>query len=225
MGTLKENVSQALTDCTQLISRINNFKMNAGYDKDDQRYISFEACENVINFTRIHLDYFLVEVFGKSPPLMKRVPGITTAKDFDIFRTNFDKFHKMCLLTTLMFQIEIFMKSISNKLQGVPKGPGYKKLVDHVLEEVNLSDWAKKSKIMNGPAKMRNVLHAQGRFTEKSNFEVDISGKLFRFESGKLINFIFWDNVFLFLNSMFDVVEEVLKSPKVVTMKKIDELS
>jgi len=223
MTTLKEAIEQANDDLRTLQTRFNKLKLDGGYDKDDQRYFFLESCETVLLFTRIHLDFFLIEMFGANPPRKQRLPK-TSSADFKIHRTNNDKFNKICLLTTLMFQVEGLFKSISKELPGTPQSWGFKHTVDHVLSQLALSGWQDKSKMVNGPAKIRNVLHAAGRFNENNDFVVNYGTDSFTFESGEVIRFVYWNNVSIFLNGMTDVIEEVLNSPQVRAINHINEI-
>jgi len=213
MQVRKDEIIQAKTDLRKLKTRFYQLKINGGYDIDDQRYASLDNLEGELVYMMVLLENFSTQEFNCISHL-KQLPGVTN-DNYEIVRLNFSRFLKKTLLTILMFSVEVLFSSISVKLPGGPTRFGFQNLVNHVLTESKLSDWEKKSKIVNLPTKLRNVLHANGRFTDKQKFEAEIYGKTYTLETGKQIDFVTWKNIPIFLNAMCDVIDEMLNSSKV----------
>jgi hypothetical protein len=119
-----------------------------------------------------------------------------------------------------MFDVEYFLKSISNRLGLETNGKYYnitRALVSHL--GMNEQDF----KILNAPAQLRNALHNSG--FASFNFEVALQGREYKFEEGKKVTFSGWDNIHIMFSELLGTLTNILENVIVQQIPRIEHAS
>jgi hypothetical protein len=111
--------------------------------------------------------------------------------------------------TALMFEVEVFLRKISEIL---PEGQsqGYEQLVKHVLRELGiLTNNSEEFRKLYYPAIVRNSLHNNG-FHEGKNYEGKIKGIQFLFKDNQQTAHAGWRHVYFFCIGILEVVKLII---------------
>ncbi|GFN40554.1 MAG: hypothetical protein YK1309IOTA_1960003 [Marine Group I thaumarchaeote] len=126
---------------------------------------------------------------------------------------HFDMMNRMNFLTALLFQVEVFLKSINYILENNLKTKSYQLLVKHVLKELKITNREKKYHILYIPMLVRNSLHSGGIHMD-DNDNGRINGILFKFKKGEILHYTSWYHEYFFSDKIIDVIEEIMNLPK-----------
>jgi hypothetical protein len=132
---------------------------------------------------------------------------------------------KLFLLLETQFQTETLFKNILRELGSPTTKQGYYNIAESVLLTTGVPDPKDKLKILNVPALMRNSMHANGihHGWKGSNTVELIDGIEFRFEDGKRVQCGNWIHIITALTATIRIVEEVLASQAVASLKMIPD--
>lgn len=78
-----------------------------------------------------------------------------------------------------------------------------------------------KHKILNAPYKIRNTLHNNGFHYGKYDSEIMLRGKIYKFVSGSRIDFVGWDNLYVFFDELMNPLIEIVNSSMLQKIKMI----
>lgn len=132
------------------------------------------------------------------------------------FLFSYNQITRMSFLTKFMFDIEDFLKSIM-AASGNPMDDGYYVMTEKLLKLLDLYD-KQNHGILNAPAQIRNSLH-NGGFASY-DFEVIIKEKTFKFKRGERIVFASWDNIYLILDELVNLIKIIIKNKKNLICKR-----
>lgn len=132
---------------------------------------------------------------------------------------------KLFLLLETQFQAETLFKNILREFGSPATKQGYYNIAEAVLLATGIPNPKDKLKILNVPALMRNSMHANGihhGWKGTSTIEL-IDGIEFRFEDGKRVQCGNWVHIITALTATMQIVEEVLASQAVTSLKLIPD--
>jgi hypothetical protein len=128
-------------------------------------------------------------------------------------------------LLETQFQAETLFKNILREFGSPATKQGYYNIAEAVLLATGIPNPKDKLKILNVPALMRNSMHANGihhGWKGTSTIEL-IDGIEFRFEDGKRVQCGNWVHIITALTATMQIVEEVLASQAVTSLKLIPD--
>ena len=177
---------------------------------DDDIRNEFLANMNMLT-TWVNLQLTLYRDYGKTTTgsICKKLSaqgGGLTADQLSKKIKNLDILNRRSYQTALMFEVEAFLKKISEIL---PEGElqGYEQLVKHILRELGiLTNDSEEFRKLYYPAIVRNSLHNNG-FHEGKKYEGKIKGIPFLFEDGQQTKHAGWRHVYFFCIGILEVVE------------------
>jgi hypothetical protein len=192
-----------------------NEKYKNAYGADDARADFFMGYFLLNLWLLIQFDSYL-EVLDRGNSRVSRYVQLTEP-DRTQFMVQYDTITRASYCTKAMFDAEYFLNSLAERL-GIKTDGGYWKVTERMKKSLKLTD--DQFKILNVPAVVRNSLHNNG-YHLKENFEVDIRGKLYKFQKGKQVNFSGWDNLYIIFDELLDVIVFIIESAKVKQLTKI----
>ena len=133
---------------------------------------------------------------------------------------------RLFLLVESQFQIEALLKNILHEMKIPVKKDGFYNVAELILKETSINDGEKKLKILNIAALMRNSMHANGiHYGYKKTDTIEfIDGIEFEFINEKRVQCGSWFHIVTALTASMKIVEEILVSPKVSSMKLVPDM-
>jgi len=196
-------------------------KYSKTYGKDDARCDFFIVFSELNLWLTIQFDWFLDLLNPNNPEISRYM--ILTPNDRIQFLSQFDTLNRANYITHAMFEIENFLKSLMNGLGIAPaRHDGYYKFTKQLLTHLNVTD-VQKHRILNLPAQVRNSLHNNGYPTD--DFEITLSGNLYRITTGERIDFAGWNHMYIFFDELLDVLVEIIENPTMQTVTAIPHTS
>lgn len=225
MSNLTDDQKLAITECNKLVERIKEMSSKREFRYLDLRFFFLDAFIWTVTWTNSQLNTSTRVLTGKiihdTPP-----PNLTKDQQNGVGRVL--SFYDICtrtsFITSLMFQIEVFMKGLSAKLGLVPKNRSYNSIVETLVDAVITDDEEQKKKYLMAPAHVRNALHTNGYHMNK-DFEVTINDKTYEFINKNEIDFGGWSQLFTFMNKALDVLEEIIFSSEINKIDYIEKES
>jgi len=155
------------------------------------------------------LDDFLVTLDRQSGKIQKYLT--LSESDRTTLLIQFDTINRSCFLTKCMFDVEHLIKSMLDIL-SLPTKKGYYSITEDLLKVLNLYD-VQKHKILTLPAQVRNSLHNNGY----TDFDIDVSlrGRLFQAKKSQQVTFSGWDNLYIMLDEMTDLLIDIVDNSKI----------
>ncbi len=132
---------------------------------------------------------------------------------------------RLFLLIESQFQIETLFRNILLAQEESAGKQGFYTVAEDVLAATGVPDSARKLRILNVPALMRNSMHANGihhGWKCSDTIEV-IMGVEFRFEHGKRVQCGSWYHIVTALSASFEIVDEILGSAPVSALRVIPD--
>ena len=166
--------------------------------------------------TWVNLQLTLYRDYGKSinshirRKLNDQSNGRLSANQISVKIQKLDILNRRSYLTALMFEVEVFLKKISETL---PEGElqGYEQLVKHVLRELGiLTNDSEEFRKLYYPAIIRNSLHNNG-FHEGKKYEGKIKGIPFLFEDKQQTKHAGWRHVYFFCIGILEMMELIIQ--------------
>ena len=143
---------------------------------------------------------------------------------------------RLWLIVESQFQIETAFRNILAALGKVASTQGFYNLAKDILTVTGIADAARKRKLLNVAALMRNSMHANGIHHGWKNLDTieNIAGVEFRFEHGKRVQCGSWFHIVTALTASLEVLDEILSAsavreivsiPDTYAVQKADEQS
>jgi len=225
MVTLAADQKFAISESNKLEKRIITMSGRDKLQYLDLRFFFFDAFLWTTTWIHAQLNTSTRVLTGK--PVHGTVPPILTKEVQDgIGRVL--AFQDLCtktsFITLLMFQIEVFLKGLSAKLNIVPRNRCYSSVVNALADQIIHDNRKQKKKLLMTLAHVRNALHANG-YHMNNDFEVTIDEITYKFHEKSEIDFLGWTQVFVFMNATLDVLEEIIFSSQISEIDYIEKES
>ncbi len=225
MVTLTADQKFAISESNKLLERIKEMWLRKELQHLDLRTFFFDAFMWTITWTNSQLNTSTRVLTGKpvhdTPP-----PILTNEQQNGVGRVLafYDICTKTSFITLLMFQIEVFLKGLSAKLNIVPQNRSYSSVVNALTNELIHDNREQKKKFLMVTAHIRNALHANG-YHMNDYFEVTIDDITYKFHEKEEIDFAGWSQLFTFINATLDVLEEIIFSSQINEIDYIEKES
>ena len=150
-----------------------------------------------------------------------RLFGIREVETLESWLSDLNKNAKLSFITMIQFALENCIKCVLNALPGEKGFKKFSKSSLRLIEVTNIGDNEAKHQILLVPAWIRNTLHAAGihRYSSKT---VTVGGVSYVFEKNQRFSCASWSHLFHALQHVLDIYEEMLCSPIVSSVEKID---
>lgn len=181
--------------------------------KDDIRIHFFLVFALFNLWLLVHLNTFFLMLDGRNTKYHDYVKF--SAVDKIRYLTTHDTFNRISYTSSVMFHVEDFIKNIMKALNKPAKGKYYE-FTKQFLKNLGIFT-DQRWRILNAPYQLRNSLHNNG--IAYDDFFIELEGKKYQFQKGKQIDFAGWDTLYIFFNSLVDVL---LESVKTRNLEKIE---
>jgi len=204
------------------VNKLRTFFGTLNLDHNDERNQFLGSQSTILLWLNIQLDlyYQLARQTTSTIPqkILKDNPDLASS-DLETqkirigeFLNNVDRLHRRTFLTLFMANLELLLERINEILpHPKEKDEGYKRLVKHVLKELEMSKIDNETyRILYFPYAVRNSLHANGtHMDENDNGKID--GIHFWFKKGELVNHSSWRCLYFFCDKILDVVKLIFE--------------
>lgn len=216
----------------QLVKRLSKF--TGEYEPnnaDDARHSGWQGLVLVVMVGLGNLKSFFP--VHANPELLQEYCffSIPTDKSKKQMVDTFEVMQRAAFLSIFMFQVEVFLKNIAKainidlKTSGKkPKSKGFRAITREIIFKLFSENQEERIHFLNMPAMIRNCLHSSGYHNE-AGFKILIDGKVYEFVRSEKIEFASWVHIYIFLNKLVDVLEEIVNSKSVKKIKKIEKYS
>jgi len=199
-----------------IISNFLNYFKNCGFAEGDSRHYNLSMILQTLIYTKFQREIFIEEIDSDNKKIEKYLRGVGERNLYG-FLEQFDVYNRATFATLFNFQFEMIFKGILEEMNVEPESDDYyftvKSLVDEIYSDEE--EKTKKRRILMTMAQIRNSLHLSGKHTSKHEFEIELEGIQFKFETGKQINQTSWGHLFIISNAMLSILIEILSSKKV----------
>jgi hypothetical protein len=132
---------------------------------------------------------------------------------------------RLFLLLESQFQIETLFRNILLALGKPANKQGFYTVCKDLLAAVGSTNPTTKLGVLNVAALMRNSMHSNGMHhgRDGANTITTINGVEFRFEHNQPVSCGSWYHIVVALMASFEIIEEVLKSQSVSSLKEIPD--
>lgn len=204
--------SRARDNFFSIFTKSLNTMMSCGkkFGEDDGRFMFFS------NYVALHL-WLLISLDTFTEMLNvrdKKISKYITVEDPN-FKSHYliqhDQFNRIAYATKAMFEVEIYVKILMKGIQKPPRvKSSYFEFTEGFLKDLGITD-QQKHKILNAPYQLRNSLHNNGY--SYYDFEITLEGTKYIFEKNKQLDFVNWDNLYIFFNALTDLLIEITCNP------------
>jgi hypothetical protein len=214
-----QSLNQAIEDIRQKIVTVSG----VSYASQDARHVALDglqcdigACGNWIRVL-MSLKGLAQEKYGNNWDEAYRNligTGLTSSQAEDLMLD----YLRNTLTTKVHFKIENLFKNILKALSASPNGRGFWHISDTMLQQAGIPIRGREKDILTALANLRNSFHANGMHNNKC-LSVDIDGIRFEFCKGKRVECASWKHVVVIIRENISVLESVLFSNKVASLK------
>ena len=141
-------------------------------------------------------------------------------EDRSTFISNFDTVNRASYLTQFMFYTEQFVIVLLKKLNQTSSN-GYYKNTENLLNALT-KNVGQNLKILTLPAQVRNSLHGNG-YTDY-DIDVTLRGTSFNARKGEQVKFTGWDDLYIMLDEMTDLIIDLVENSSINREKFIPKL-
>lgn len=212
----KQGVLNTVQGFDIIISNFLNYFKNCGFAEEDNRHYNLSMILQTLIYTKFQREIFIEEIDSENKKIEKYLSGLGERNLYG-FLEQFDIYNRATFATLFNFQFEMIFKGILEEMNVEPESDDYyftvKSLVDEIYSDEE--EKTKKRRILMTMAQIRNSLHLSGKHTSKYEFEIELEGVQFKFETGKQINQTSWGHLFIISNAMLLILIEILSSQKV----------
>jgi len=188
------------------------------YGVKDARREYFMIITELNVWLLIQFDDFIVT----QNKLSRKIEKYLTLSDVDrsTFVSNFDTINRASYLTQFMFYTEQFVIVLLKKLNQTSSN-GYYKNTENLLNALT-KNVGQNLKILILPAQVRNSLHGNG-YTDY-DIDVTLRGNSFKAKKGEQVKFTGWDNLYIMLDEMTDLIIDLVENSSINQEKFISKL-
>lgn len=201
--------AEAIVDFRNLFQKLKDLNANMIYPKNDKRYGTLQSLLKIVMWILMEIEEFLPVAKGDTSKYRRKFNldqpnSIKFAKSIDIFlRASF--------IALFMFQVEVLLRTIRDKLPIKSKSNKYYDISLQVLKKTHPIDWKQKHDVLKAPSLIRNCLHNEGTHTKKYE-KVTVRGVDYEFFENQKCNFTSWDYLFIFMDELVNVLKEIVTS-------------
>jgi len=211
-GVYPYEVVQKLSD---IADRLYRFAKDKKYKNTDARHVALMNCGTSLFFAGIIINIVSKVSDGK---LSKKdfIALVGQTHDDVDFTVNIIELEvRLGLIVKIQFQIENLFRSLLRELKVVDiDRSGFVDLAKIIFKQTSLPDAPKKFEIIKTFSLIRNSLHANGWFHGKSD-AFNIGGMRFEFKTDERISCAHWRHLWVLLEELVSVVEEILSRPTI----------
>ena len=208
----------------KVISYFLEFFKKCGIAEGDKRHYELAMLFMTLIYAKFQREAFIDEVNNKNKKIEKYLQGLGT-KNVNAFLDQFDIYNRATFASLLNFQFEMIFKGLLEELNIKPESDDYYFIVKSLVSEIYSDEEVKtkKRRTLMTMAQIRNSLHSGGIHASKYEFDIDIWGTKFKFETGKKIDQASWGHLIIIANAMFDILSEILMSQKIKDLQFINK--
>jgi len=140
--------------------------------------------------------------------------GLTSSKAEDLMLD----YLRNTLTTKVHFKIENLFNNILTALSASPNRRGFWHISDTMLQQAGIPTTGREKDILTVLANLRNSFHTNGMHSNNS-LTVDIDGIRFEFCKGKRVECASWKHIVVIIGANISVLESVLFSKRVASLK------
>jgi len=212
----KQDILQTVPNLDATISNFLNYFKKCGFAEGDNRHYNLSMIFQTLIYTKFQREVFVDEVDSENKKIEKYLKGLGERNLYG-FLDQFDVYNRATFATLFNFQFEMIFKDLLEEMNIEPESDGYYFTVKSLVNEIysDEEEKTKKRRILMTMAQIRNSLHRGGKHTSKNEFEIELGGVQFKFETGKRINQSSWGHLIIISNAMLAVLIEILSSQKV----------
>ena len=212
----KQSVMQTVPQLDTIISNFLNYFKKCGFAEGDNRHYNLSMIFQTLIYTKFQREIFIEEVDSENKKIEKYLKGLGERNLYG-FLDQFDIYNRATFATLFNFQFEMIFKGLLEEMNIEPESDDYYFTVKSLIDEIysGEEEKTKKRRILMAMAQVRNSLHRGGKHTSKYEFEIELEGIQFKFETGKRINQTNWGHLFIISNAMLAVLIEILSSQTV----------
>jgi hypothetical protein len=134
----------------------------------------------------------------------------------------FDTINRQSFITIAMFNIEIFIVALATGLKLKPRSNNYKDTVESLSENLFPLEAKETFRLLYSPYLIRNSLHNNGYIKQlKEDFEISIGGKKFIFKKDTKVTLGGWDNLYILIDGLLDILIQIMEHDKLKSVNKI----
>lgn len=224
------NLNQVVSDLNDLNHAIKDIRQKivtvcgVTYASQDARHVALDglqcdigACGNWIR-ALMSLKGLAQEKYGNNWDKEYRNligTGLTSSQAEDLMLD----YLRNTLVTKVHFKIENLFNNILKALSASPHRRGFWHISDTMLQKVGITNTGQEKDILTVLANLRNSFHANGMHNNKDSLSVDIDEIRFEFCTGKRVKCASWKHIIVIIRANIAVLESVLFSKRVASLK------
>ena len=222
-----ESTSQewSLKEFDRIGNRIDIFSQRENYPDRDARLFSIFNMQQLLAYflyqTKALRDIWFVQ---RAKPIQEVFPDNSNAA-IETLRGSAVLFTKRQIITTFLFDFEVFLKEIRTALSIPRTSDKYFDVCDDVLKGLQLDTQENIDKLIL-PSIVRNSLHNGGLFVgyRGQNTSRTVDGHTFDFTHNTPVKHVHWEDIIFYFDKIVDVLDLILAHNDVTvnTIPRID---
>ncbi len=154
-------------------------------------------------------------------PAMMTLLGVSRPDDLKSCLDDLNRNARISFVTVVQFALENCIERVLDAIATQKALGSFSKSSRRLIDLTELEDPSSKHDILMVPAWIRNTLHAGGVHSRRSK-TVLIDGEPYEFQQGKRVECASWSHLFHAFHNALGVYQEILCSPSVVSIGRID---
>ncbi len=202
-----------LNDMTQKL--LTYFK-KCGFKETDFRHHNLSMIFETLIWIKFHRQKFVEEANSNGKTIQFYLKGLGDHNLYG-FLDQFDILNRVSFASTINFQFEIVFRGLLEEMKIIPKNDEFYWIVRSLTDKIysDYEEKKKKRRILNTMAQVRNTLHNSGIHTSKYEFEIELEGIKYKFETGKRFQGASWTDLFIIINAMLEIFIEIFSSKEI----------
>jgi len=192
-------------------------KYQKKHKEEDIRFSIFNDLDGVLLNSAINFNILaFIETTKLSTEQSKAIFGvdINDTKSILLFQNKVN-YENIFLTSVINFQIENCLKIILQTIHEKNPPEKFYKILEIILNELEISESKNKLNILYTNARIRNSLHSHGIHTKENVPKYSIKNKSFEFNKNKPVNCATLDHILVALDSSIEIIDEIFQKNKV----------